>query len=169
MPLTASARAETASWVEPEDQAWGCEPPGMIENMLNPYPIEFIDSGTEIALRLEQWEVVRTIHMDRSANVGDRPAARMGYSVGYWEGRTLVVQTTDIDNPYFDDLGTPQSEAVEITERFTLSEDGTRLDWVATVIDPEVFTEPVIPQNMHWIWVPGEEVKPFDCAVPTQL
>lgn len=168
LPLTASARAEKEAWIQPEDQTWGCEPPGMIENMLNPYPIEFVDRGTEIALRLEQWEGVRTIYMDRAVDGGDHPATRLGHSVGYWEGRTLVVQTTRIDNPYFDDLGTPQSGAVEVTERFTLSEDETRLDWQATVTDPEIFTEPLTPQNMHWMWVPGEEIKPFDCTVPSQ-
>ena len=62
--------------------------------------------------------------------------------------------------------GTPQSAAMRVVERFTLSEDETRLDWSASVSDPETFTEPVARQNLHFSWVPGEEVKPFDCSVP---
>ena len=168
LPLTASALAERTAWVQPEDWAWRCEPPGVIENMLNPYPIEFVDHDNQIVLLLEQWGGVRTIHMDQAAIVENHPATRMGHSVGSWEGSTLVVETKNIGNAYFDDLGTPQSEAVEITERFTLSADETRLDWEATVIDRETFTEPVVPQKMHWIWVPGEEIKPFNCTLPAQ-
>jgi hypothetical protein len=168
LPLTAGALAEREAWAQPDDWGWRCDPPGLIENMLNPYPIEFIDRGTEIILRLEQWDAVRTIHMDSTVDGSAHPATRMGYSVGHWEGSTLVVETRYVDNALFDDLGTPQSEDVGIRERFSLSPDETRLTWEATVIDPEVFTAPVTPENMHWTWVPGEEVKAFDCAVRTQ-
>ena len=164
LPLTADARTQREAWVQPEDWIWRCDPPGLIENMLNPYPIEFIDRGNEITLHLEQWDGVRTIFMDRVADEENRPGTRMGYSVGRWEGATLVVETRNIDNELFDDLGTPQSSAAQITERFTLSADETRLDWEATVTDPGTFTEPVTPELMHWVWVPGEEVKPFECA-----
>ncbi len=54
---------------------------------------------------------------------------------------------------------------MEIFERFTLSEDETRLDWVATVVDPETFTEPVAMPELHWDWVPGEELKAYNCTV----
>ena len=46
-----------------------------------------------------------------------------------------------------------------------LGEDQTRLDWQAVATDPEVFTEPVTIGG-YLVWVPGEEVKPFDCTVP---
>jgi len=96
----------------------------------------------------------------------DPPPTRMGYSVGRWEGRTLFVESKKFESGAYDDRGTPQSAAMRVVERFTLSEDETRLDWSASVIDPETFTEPVARQNLHFSWVPGEEVKPFDCSVP---
>ena len=153
-------------WVQPEDRAWRCDPPGMLENMSSPYPMELVDGGDEITLRLEQWDGVRTIHMDRSIDSADPPPTRMGYSVGRWEGRTLIVESKKFESGAYDDRGTPQSAAMRVVERFTLSEDETRLDWSASVIDPETFTEPVARQNLHFSWVPGEEVKPFDCSVP---
>ena len=104
--------------------------------------------------------------MDPAAEGGDPPATLMGHSVGRWEGQTLVVETTKLNSPYFDAVGTPHSASSKIIERFTLSEDASRLDWEATVIDPETFTEPVSTQKMHWAWVPGEEIKPFNCSVP---
>lgn len=50
-------------------------------------------------------------------------------------------------------------------EMCDLGEDQTRLDWQAVATDPEVFTEPVTIGG-YLVWVPGEEVKPFDCTVP---
>lgn len=167
LPLTEAALAAKQAWYQPtDDRALRCEPPGMPENMLSPYPIEFVDRGAELTLRLEEWDGLRVIHMGPAAEGGDPPATLMGYSVGRWEGQTLVVETTKLNSPYFDAVGTPHSASSKIIERFTLSEDASRLDWEATVIDPETFTEPVSPQKMHWAWVPGEEIKPFNCTVP---
>ena len=104
--------------------------------------------------------------MDRSIDSADPPATRMGYSVGRWDGRTLIVESKKFTGGAYDDMGTPQSAAMQVAERFTLSEDETRLDWEATVTDPETFTEPVSRRNLHFAWVPGEEIKPFNCSVP---
>lgn len=90
---------------------------------------------------------------------------RMGRSVGRWEGRTLVVETTDMEWRYVDDLGTPQSEDAVIEERFAMSEDGVRLDWEARIADPVNYTEPVVMEGA-WTWVPGHEIMPFNCELP---
>ena len=72
------------------------------------------------------------------------PSSHLGYSVGRWEGNTLIIETDQVDYAFFNDQGIPQSDALSIVERFTLSENNTKLDWTATVTDPETFTEPVI-------------------------
>jgi len=90
----------------------------------------------------------------------------MGYSVGRWEGDTLVVETDRIDYPYFDDLGTPQSPEIRVQERFTLLPAERRLSWDAQIIDPKSFTETVV-MTIEWQWIPGHEIKPFDCALQT--
>jgi hypothetical protein len=89
----------------------------------------------------------------------------MGHSIGHWEGSTLVVETGGIDYPYFDDLGTPQSPDIRVTERFTLRPQERRLSWEAHIDDPPNFTETVV-MRIEWQWVPGHEIKPFDCALP---
>ncbi len=161
---TAEAEAERASW-DPygDDTALRCIPQGMPGIMVNPYPIEFIDGDDALTLRVEEWDTVRTIHLD-DAEPPDE-LSRLGYSRGRWEDNALVVETTGIDWPYFDDIGTPKTDAMTVVERFTLSEDDERLDYAATITDPAIFTEPA-RFNGHWTWVPGEEVKPFDCANP---
>lgn len=166
LPLTAEARAAKEAWdVVTDDPQLGCQPLGMPGAMMSPHPIEFVERLSDIELRLEEWDAVRTIRMDGAAVTSGAEASRMGNSVGHWEGNTLVVTTTDIDYPFMDEHGTPQSEAVEVVERFTLSQDERSLDWEATVVDPGTMTEPVVAFTTRWAWVPGETLQPYDCAV----
>jgi hypothetical protein len=165
-PLQEAARLAQAGWNQPTDDiALQCIPAGMPEAMMMPFPIEFMEQDGDMLIHIEEWDNVRTIHMGDAATVADLPPSSLGTSLGHWEGNTLVVTTNNINYPFFDDRGTPMSEAVEIVERFTLSEDETRLDWTATVVDPGTFTEPVAMPELHWEWIPGEEVKEYNCTV----
>lgn len=148
-----------------DDPALLCIPPGMPGMMNNPYPIEFVDQGDRILLRLEEWDGERVIHLSADSSAADQPPSHVGFSTGIWEGNTLVVTTTRINESFFDDVGTPQSENVEVVERFELSESGDRLDYMAVVTDPGTFTEPATLVGA-WHWIPGEEIKPFQCALP---
>ena len=164
-PLTESAQASLDAWdPETDDLAKQCVPAGMPEAMLMPFPIEFVDQGDIIVLNIEEWDNSRTIHLNADPDA-DVPPSRLGYSMGRWEGDTLIVETSRIDYPYFNDQGIPQSEDLEIVERFVLSENGAKLDWTATVTDPETFTEPIIMPEFHWDWIPGQEIKPYNCVV----
>jgi len=165
LPMMAAAAAAKADF-DPlvNDPVLRCIPTGMPAVMDVTFPIEFSQQADAIVLRLEQWDTVRTIHMGGSTDdAAGQPATREGYSVGYWDGDALVVETMNIDWMYFDDRGTPLSSAVEVVERFTLSEDQESLYWQATTTDPRTFTEPVI-QEQTFTWVPGERIKPYECA-----
>ena len=87
----------------------------------------------------------------------------MGYSIGHWEGNTLVVETTKINWAYFDNIGTPQSDFVEMIERFTLSDNQSRLNYHLTITDPVTFAEPATIMG-HWLAL-GEAIAPFACEV----
>ena len=165
LPYTAAAVAARAQY-DPltDDTALRCIPQGMPGIMDNPFPMEVAQQNDDIVLRMEEWDVVRTIHMSGNENPASQPASPLGYSIGHWEEDTLVVTTTRVDWPFFDDVGTPQSEATEILERFSLSADASRLDYTITVTDPVTFTEPVAFQG-YWVWVPGEEIKPYNCTL----
>ena len=166
LPLTDAARAAKESWNQEEDDTLLlCIPAGLPEAMLTPFPMAFIDEGDSIVLHLEEWDNVRTIHMREDADRTNQAPSHLGYSVGRWEDGALVVSTTEIDHPFMDDLGTPLSGSAEIIERFEMSEDETRLDWSATVVDPETFTEPVALPIVHFEWQPGTQIKPYNCTV----
>ena len=165
-PLTEAAQAAVAAY-NPlfDDPALRCVPAGMPIIMDNPYPMEFYEDGDDIIMHLELSDGLRRIHMnDETGGKGVAPSP-LGYSAGHWEGSELVIYTDKINYPFFDDLGTPQSGNLKIVERYALSEDESRLDWEALADDPEIFTEPVLLTG-YLVWVPGEEVKPFDCTIP---
>lgn len=164
-PLTDSARAARASWNAADDPALRCIAPGMPAAMDNPYPISFEDAGDRIIMRLEEWDGLRTIHMQPAADLDETPPSPMGYSVGRWDGDTLIVETSRISWPFLDDLGTPQSSKSRITERFTLHADERRLSWLGRIEDPENLTE-ALELNIEWRWIPGHEIKAFNCALP---
>ena len=145
-----------------DNYAERCEPGGMPRIMRNPHPFEFVDHGSEISLASELYDLVRTIHMG-SAPPPDAPASPLGYSTGRWEGNTLIVTTTRINWPYFDNIGTPQSEVVEMLETFTVSDDQTRLDYRLRITDPGTFAEPAIFERF-WLAL-GERVELYDCTV----
>ena len=68
----------------------------------------------------------------------------MGYSVGRWEGNTLVVETTNIAAPAFDADGSLQSDSMVVTERYKVSEDQSRLDYELVMTDPVAFKVPAV-------------------------
>ena len=147
-----------------DDLGLKCIPPGMPNAVLNPYPMELIDEGDQIVQRVEEWDARRVFHMSDDARSQIQAPSRLGYSVGRWDGQTLVVETTQVDFPLLDGGGTPMSENVSMIERFTLSEDETRLEYEIVVTDPENLVEPAIWENT-WVYRPGVEVRPFECTL----
>lgn len=158
-----------ADWIDRlNGYAARCEPVGMPGVMATPYPFEFADNGSSIRLRgfSNNAPIDRTIWLGEEGSPAGQAPDRMGYSRGRWnDEQVLVVQTTQVDWPYFDDsAGTPQSDAVEITEVFTLSDDQKRLDYRMTVTDPELFTEPATVIETYWVALGEALVQPPDCA-----
>lgn len=162
-PLTAQARAAQAAWDPLTDNpVILCVGKGMPSIMNPPYPMELVDHGDTIVYRQEEFDSVRTIHMNPATTPAPEPS-NMGHSVGRWEGDTLVVQTTLSTWPYFDGQGIPITSGAEYEERFTISEDGKRLDYTVLITDPTTFTEPVL-LDRFWLWVPGVQVEPYECT-----
>jgi hypothetical protein len=66
-----------------------------------------------------------------------------GDSIGYWDGNTLVVETTRYREPiWLDPVGTPASENAVITRRIRKIENGQALEMLITVDDPKYYTKP---------------------------
>lgn len=165
-PLSPTPVAEQAraAW-DPltDDPSLRCQAPGMPNANLNPYPIEFVDEGDRIVLRIEEWDAVRTIHLNGVVPDDVEPTP-LGYSIGRWEDKILVIETSHVDYPLLDDSGTPMSSDVRIVERYTLNEDDTRMDYEVIATDPQYLEEPAI-WDAVWAWESGVQIRPFECTV----
>jgi hypothetical protein len=134
-------------------------------NWVYPFELSQQDASTVI-LRSEYFDLERTIHLlpAGAAPPTGMASSRLGYSTGRFEdsGRSLVVETTALNWPYYDTIGTPLTPDVKITERFTVSEDQSTLTYRQTVTDPATFTEPAVHESQHLAL--GETIEPFVCA-----
>jgi hypothetical protein len=164
--LTTSAAAAVAKWDDIADNPLTkCVAPGMPSLMGNPYPMEFVQVGRDIELRFEEFDAVRKIHMGAAAaRPADVPLSPLGYSVGRWEDKTLVIETSRINWPYFDRSGAPQTQNVRVNERFTVVQNGDRLDYVMTVTEPASLAKPFV-WNAYFVWKPDESVNRYECTL----
>ncbi|MFL2553586.1 MAG: DUF6152 family protein [Candidatus Rariloculaceae bacterium] len=164
--LNEAAATAVAEWDDIADNPiMECIGPGMPSLMGNPYPMEFAQVGDNIELRFEEFDSLRVIHMgDNVADPETIPPSKLGYSVGRWEGETLVVDTSRISWHYFNRSGAPQTPNVRVNERFTVQENGNRLEWIMTVDEPATLAEPFVFEG-HFIWKPGEEIHPYECEL----
>lgn len=163
-PLTESAAAAREEFDQVDNYIMRCEQKGMPSSMATPNPYEFIDAGDTITIRGYEGDVVRTVHMSASVGPATQLSTRQGYSVGRWEDEnTLVIHTSRIDAAYLGFTGIFLSENVDVIERYTLSEDQSRLDFHFTVTDPETFT---VPATYQYYWLAlGETFGLYACDV----
>jgi hypothetical protein len=164
-PLTADARAAVAQFARDGGNLviQGCVPKGMPLILEQPYPIEFRRDGDDIVLRLEEYDAARIIHMATDQVPAGTSESPLGYSVGRWDGDSLVVTTTRLNWPWYSQSGIPQSTDATLVEKFTPSEDGSVLNYELTSIDPANFTEPVM-LGKQWLYLPDQEVRPYECV-----
>ena len=84
----------------------------------------------------------RTVFTDGRDLPKDPNPTWLGYSVGRWEGDTLMVTTAGFnDKAWLDSAGHPQTESLRITERLRRRDFG-HMDLEMTIDDPKVFTRP---------------------------
>jgi hypothetical protein len=83
----------------------------------------------------------RQIHMDGRALETDPNPSWMGYSVGRWEGDTLVVETNGFNDRTWLIQGYPHTEALRMTERFRRTDFG-HLEIAVTFDDPKAYNKP---------------------------
>ena len=139
----------------------GCTAKGMPVIMNVPSPTDFVNRGDSILLRIEEFDTVRTIHMHSRENPRTQPKTLLGYSVGRWEGETLVVETGSVEAEFLK-IGVPLGPDASFVERFTPNADGTRLNYTIVITDAHSLKQPV-EQKRAWIAV-DEQVLPFNCT-----
>jgi hypothetical protein len=127
-----------------------CFPMGFLQFHQQPQPRKIIQTKQLILIEYEANYGLRHIYLDGRPlpKQGDPQPWWYGYSVGHWEGDTLVVETNNLrgaeDSPYdgwLDVNGSPYSQQAKFTERFRRPTFG-RLIIDTTVEDPKAYTKP---------------------------
>ena len=143
IPYTAEARAlkeeNAAKWID-RDPEVKCYMPGVPRATYIPMPFQIVQSEKDVFVAYQFAGAVRDIYMD---NPGPSQVdSWMGWSVGNWEGDTLVVDVTGLaDGTWLDRAGSHHSYQMHVVERYTMT-GPNHIDYEATIEDPLVLTEP---------------------------
>jgi hypothetical protein len=140
-----------------------CLPMGIMQFHTQGAPRKIIQTPGLIVILYEASMGIRQIFTDgRPLPTDDPQPWWYGYSVGRWEGDTLVVETSGLrDDGWLDVFGTPRTDAATLTERFRRVSYG-RMEIDITVDDPKAYTRPwTVRVNQRLL--PDEELIEFVC------
>ena len=120
-----------------------CPPPSLpIENLI-PTPFKIVQTPRITLFLYEADTAFRQVFTDGRPLPADPQPSWLGYSVGKWEGDTLVVETVGLnDKGPLDVMGHPHSESMRLTERFRRRDFG-HLEVQITADDPQMLVKPV--------------------------
>ena len=120
-----------------------CLPAGVPRLDAYTHPYKILQTRGLIAILYESMTMFRQIFMDGRELPKDPQPTWLGYSIGTWEGDTLVVHTTGFnDKSWLDGTGHPHSDAMHLVERFRRLDIG-HMDIEITIDDPKAYTKPL--------------------------
>jgi hypothetical protein len=137
--------------------------PGSIPLAMLVFTFKIIQMPQEIVMLAETADPPRQIYTDGRSLPKDPQPTWMGYSVGKWQGDTLVVETNGLnDRAWLDGAGHPRSESMRIIERYQRRDFG-HADLEITFDDPIFYTRPfTIKTGLRLI--PDSDVLEYVCA-----
>jgi hypothetical protein len=141
-----------------------CLPIGITQLHNHPQPRKIIQTPTLIVILYEANGGVRQIFLDgRKLPDNDPQPWWYGYSIGRWEGDTLVVETSGFrDGGWLDVNGAPLTDAGKMTERIRRLDYGN-LEIEVTVDDPKAYTRPWTAMKMRQRLLADDELIEFVC------
>ena len=143
-----------------------CLSAGMPGMMGMAYGMEIQHTTDKVTIYGELNDVYRRIFLD-----GRKPSQRTlddptfaGYSVGHWEGDTLVVDTVALREDTLLDLFSPHSDQLTVHERIRFTSPGV-LEDRTTATDPKALLEPFTQvRTYRKASPPNDELREFSCA-----
>ena len=162
-PWAAARKKENQEhWIDRDPEIY-CYQPGVPRAMYMPHPFQIIQGATKIQMIFEFANAQRTIHLTKMEPYPN--VLWMGYSVGHWDGDSLVVDVSNFtDSTWFDRAGDFHSDALHVTERYTLAGKDV-IHYEATIQDPQVFTRPwKISMPLYRRLEPNAQLMDFKCV-----
>jgi hypothetical protein len=140
-----------------------CYLPGVPRATYMPFPFQILQSASQFVFVYEYAGAVRNIYLE---DIGPAQVdSWMGQSVGHWEGDTLVVEVTGMnDQTWFDRAGNYHSDALRVVERYTPTSRDV-ISYEATIEDANVFTRPwKISMPLYRRQEPNAQLLDFKCV-----
>ena len=153
-----------------------CLPMGLTQFHMHGQPRKIMQNAGVMAIMYEANYGLRYIYLDGRTlpKQGDVQPFWYGYSVGRWEGDTLVIETnnlrgaeTSANDGWLDVRGSPYTEQARFTERLRRPTYG-KLEIDITVDDPKAYTKPFTIRVNQQI-SPDDEIIEFICAENQQF
>lgn len=157
-PLTDKGRAALQASSMSESTQNQCVPVGA--PMVMHYPTaNRIEIGKDaVRIQVDWMDAERVVWLDGRKPVANAKPTLQGFSTGRWEGKALVIDTTQFaEHKEGNALGLPSGLRKHLVEKFTLSEDRRHLTYEFTLEDPDWLTAPV-KQSIQWDYHP--EISP---------
>ena len=121
-----------------------------------PAPYKIIQTPELTVMLYERDTTYRQVHTDGRKLPDDPQPTWLGYSVGKWDGDSLVVETAGFnDKTWLDLSGHPHSEALRIVERYHRRDFG-HLDVDMTFDDPQMYTKPFGIKFTEELWADSD-------------
>jgi len=124
-----------------DDPTAHCFVGGVPRAIYVPSPFHIVQTPGFVVI-LHERMAWRIVPLDGRAHLPDTMRLWMGDSVGWWEGQSLVIETTNLNGKtWLNEVGDVISYAATVVERFT-PVDAKTVRYEATVDDPVVYTQP---------------------------
>ena len=147
IPFQASARAKYDASRPLGDIDAGCVPRGAVRYTTTAMlPFDIVQTPQKTVFLFNQHSAFRRIHTDGRKHPDGLQPTYFGHSIGRWEGSTFVVDTVgEKESTWLSvgEKGLPHSDALHVTERIRLIEDGKYLEFEITIDDPKSFSAPM--------------------------
>ena len=144
-----------------KDRDISCSQINLTDFITKQKPLEIVHTPQRIFMFFEYSHTFREIWMDGRAIPGDPDPSYLGYSVGRWEGNTLVIDTVGFNDKTLIN-GMPHSDAAHFTERYTRPDLDT-LELNMTATDPKAYTKPWTAGPIKLAWHPDWELVEAFC------
>ena len=140
-----------------------CLPIGLMQLHTHPQPRKIIQTSDLVVILYEANGGIRQIFTDgRKLPPTNAQPWWYGYSIGKWDGDTLVVETTGFrDDVWLDVEGSPLTESARMTERFRRVDYGD-MEVEVTIDDPKAYTAPWTVKVSHRLMLNTELIE-FVC------
>jgi hypothetical protein len=162
-PWAAELRKQRMSTNSKDNPDAHCLPLGFMQLHTHSQPRKVVQTANDIVIMYEANGGLRNIFTDgRALPTNDPTPWWFGYSVGKYEGDTLVVETVGLrDEGWLDVQGAPFTNSAKITEKFRRPSYG-RIEIDVTINDPKAYTKPWTVR-VNWRLAADEDLIEFIC------